>query len=325
MIQGRIDPSGHFFGEIVNVAFNLSINSTITSQQLKYYDMLLKNMIDAKEISDIMLDTALPDPPAAGELIDPDDLPDSLPAYLIDVKPQIRIDSEVKATGDAVTMGNRQNFQMNFFYPDQIGMSSDTINNEVTAGAQYVVTLDTGRISQEQLEQKQAKLKDMKQNLEKENLEKVQLDAITEDIFHTIGLSYFAELDMFNNLLEHSHGVKAARITSAAITVANLNVSYMLGQPRTASPGGLSIDVDRDLSTVKSVNGDDEKEKSYNKTSGIMGSYLEGSIFEQTFGGEAVSTMHIINYANRNGIKVYTIDQDNVDIIIRLKNKSLGI
>ncbi|MFO7820301.1 MAG: RHS repeat-associated core domain-containing protein, partial [Halanaerobacter sp.] len=55
----RTDPSGHFFGGVVNVAFNLSISSTIRSQQFKYYNMLLKNLIDAKEISDIMLDTAV--------------------------------------------------------------------------------------------------------------------------------------------------------------------------------------------------------------------------------------------------------------------------
>lgn len=90
----------------------------------------------------------------------------------------------------------------------------------------------------------------------------------------------------------------------------------MFGQPRTAEPGGLSIDVDRDLNTVQSVTGDEEKEKSYNKTSGIMGSYLEGNIFEKTFGGNGVSTMHIINHANQNGIKVYTINQENVDNVM---------
>ena len=74
--------------------------------------------------------------------------------------------------------------------------------------------------------------------------------------------------------------VKTTRITSAAITAANLNVSYMFGQPRTAKPGGLSIDVDRDLSTVKSVTGNAEKEKAYNQLSGVVSSYLEGDIFE---------------------------------------------
>lgn len=59
-----------------------------------------------------------------------------------------------------------------------------------------------------------------------------------------------------------------------------------------------------------------KKEKDYNKASGMIGSYLEGSIFKQTFGVDAVSTMHILNQANRYGIKVYTINQDNVDSII---------
>ena len=55
----RIDPSGHFFGGVIGVAFNLSISNSIRAYQFEYYDMLLKNVIDAKEISDIMLDTAV--------------------------------------------------------------------------------------------------------------------------------------------------------------------------------------------------------------------------------------------------------------------------
>ncbi|MBM7625048.1 hypothetical protein [Sporohalobacter salinus] len=50
----------------------------------------------------------------------------------------------------------------------------------------------------------------------------------------------------------------------------------------------------------------------------MISSYLEGSIFEQVFGGQGVSisTMHILTYANRNGISVYTINQDNINNVL---------
>ncbi|TDX48930.1 hypothetical protein C7959_12441, partial [Orenia marismortui] len=154
----------------------------------------------------------LPEAPADGSEITPDDLPDSLPAHLINVKPQIMIDGQVVATGDAVKMGTIQNFSMKFSYPSYVGLPDDNINNEVTAGAQYVVTLDTGRVSQEELNHKQAKLKATKQNLENKNFNQVQPESITGDILHTIGLAYFAQLDMFDSLLARSHKVKATRI-----------------------------------------------------------------------------------------------------------------
>ena len=53
----RIDPSGHFFA--IGLTVNLTTRSVLKKIQFDYYDMLLKNVIDAKEISDIMLDTAV--------------------------------------------------------------------------------------------------------------------------------------------------------------------------------------------------------------------------------------------------------------------------
>ncbi|TDX48927.1 hypothetical protein C7959_12438 [Orenia marismortui] len=226
------------------------------------------------------------------------------------------IDGQVVATGDAVKMGTIQNFSMKFSYPSYVGLPADTINNEVTAGASYVVKLNTGKIDSEQLNQKLTALKETEQNLENENFDDIKSEAVTGDILHTIGLSYFAQLDMFNKLLAQKNKVKSTRITSASITAIDLNVSYMFGQPRTASPGGLNIDVDRDLHVSMGSTGDKEQVKFYNMVSGMISSYLEGSIFEQTFGGEAVSTMHILKHANQQGIPVYTINQDNVDSVL---------
>ncbi|TDX48920.1 transglutaminase-like domain-containing protein [Orenia marismortui] len=258
----------------------------------------------------------LPEAPADGSEITPDDLPDSLPAHLINVKPQIMVDGQVVATGDAVKMGTIQNFSMKFSYPSYVGLPDDNINNEVTAGASYVVTLNTGKIDSEQLNEKLTALKETEQNLENENFDDLQAEAVTGDILHTIGLSYFAQLDMFNKLLAQKNKVKSTRITSASITAIDLNVSYMFGQPRTASPGGLTIDVDRDLHVSMGSKGGEEQVKSYNVVSGMISSYLEGSIFEQTFGGEAVSTMHILKHANQQGIEVYSINQDNVGSVL---------
>ncbi|TDX43024.1 hypothetical protein C7959_1693 [Orenia marismortui] len=228
------------------------------------------------------------------------------------------IDGQVVATGDAVKMGTKQSFQMKFSYPSYVGLPDDIINNEVTAGASYVVTLNTGKIDSEQLNEKLTALKETEQNLENENYDDLQSEALTGDTLHTIGLSYFAQLDMFNKLLAQKNKVKSTRITSASITAIDLNVSYMFGQPRTASSGGLSIDIDRDLHVSMGTEADEDKDKvkAYNMVSGMISSYLEGSIFEQTFGGEAVSTMHILNHANQQGIPVYTINQDNVDSVL---------
>jgi hypothetical protein len=201
---------------------------------------------------------------------------------------------------------------MNFSYPTPIGDSSSRVHNKVTAGAQYVLTLNTGKINSQQLNEKLSNLKETKSNLEAENFDQIQSGAITGDILPTIGMSYFAELDMFNELLERSNNVRSVRMTSVGISSVNLDIGYTFGTPKTAEPGGLSIDVDRDVHSTRSVTGNQEKEKNHN----MISSYLEGNIFEQIFSGQGISTVHILNYDNRNGMPFYTINQDNVDTVL---------
>ncbi|MBM7625050.1 transglutaminase-like domain-containing protein [Sporohalobacter salinus] len=263
-----------------------------------------------------LIKSYLPKEPADGEEINPEDLPDSLPAYLIDVKPQIRIDGKVVATGDPVTMGTKQDFYINFSYPTYVGDSSSKVHNKVTAGASYALTLDTGKISNQQLNDKMSKLKQMKKHLKEKNFNQLSPKELAGDMLHNIGISYFSELDMFNELLAKSTGVRSIRLTSTAVTAMDLKVSYIFGMPRNVSPGGLSIDVDRDIHSVLSITGNEEQRKNYNMVSGVISSYLEGDVFEQAFGSKGISTIHIFKCANRQGIPLYTINQDNINSVL---------
>lgn len=88
------------------------------------------------------------------------------------------------------------------------------------------------------------------------------------------------------------------------------------GFPRTVSAGGLGIDIDKDFYSVSPIDGDRQKVKQFFMNNGIIGSYLEGGIFEQIFGGEAVSTIHILNAANKQGVKIYRINSENITAIL---------
>lgn len=131
-------------------------------------------------------------------------------------------------------------------------------------------------------------------------------------------------LDAYNELLERNAGVRSTRMTSAGITTIEVDVSTFFGLPQTISFMGLKIDVDRDLYSVHSRDGDKEKIKTFFLTGGVVASYLEGEVFRQLFGGEAVSTMHILEAANRQGIRIYTITKENVESILpKLQYKAI--
>src|SRR5690606_35532496 len=61
----------------------------------------------------------LPEPPADGTPIDPGQLPDTLPGYLINLTAEITLDGEVIETGPTVTMGSELNAQLGYYFPNR--------------------------------------------------------------------------------------------------------------------------------------------------------------------------------------------------------------
>lgn len=86
-----------------------------------------------------VIDSYLPQPHADGTPIQPSELPSSLPAYLINVKPELRIDGQVVATGEPIGLGGTDIFTMTFNSP---AYGADQIVNYIDAGGVYGVRLE---------------------------------------------------------------------------------------------------------------------------------------------------------------------------------------
>ncbi len=95
----------------------------------------------ATQADEDVINSYLPAPHPDGTPIDPSELPTSLPAYLINLKPELRIDGEVVATGGSVMMGLTENFNMTFTYP---GQSNNVVSNLIEAGEYLGIVVDLG-------------------------------------------------------------------------------------------------------------------------------------------------------------------------------------
>ena len=80
-----------------------------------------------------VINSYLPKPHPDGTPIQPSELPTSLPAYLINLKPELRIDGVVVATGTTIGMGNQETFDMVFSEPGLVG-STDIVSNKREMG-----------------------------------------------------------------------------------------------------------------------------------------------------------------------------------------------
>jgi len=235
------------------------------------------------------------------------------------MKPELRIDGEVVATGGAVMMGLSEDFVMTFTHPSH---STDVVSNKIEAGEYLGVALAIGAISKNQMEEIKAKLEATKAKLEAKDFSGLTKDDILGNLLYTTSLAYFAELDAMNYITAKTMGISLLRLPSEAIFSYDLQIATSFyDTPISASPGGLAMDVDKNVHVVKALDGDNNKKVQFMLASGMNSSALEHSVPEQLFStpenpAEGISAVKALQIANDQGIPIYTVNQSNIDTIL---------
>ncbi len=234
----------------------------------------------------------------------------NVPAYLVEMKPVLRIEGEAVATGSPVTLGETQQFVMDFIAP---GGERDRVVNDVTVGAYYGVALDLGKVPSRLIENHHAELKTWSKLL---NVSNYTDDRVLGEMLYTTALAYFFELDIYNDILSRSSGVFLMRQPSEAIAALDMAVSYLFWSPYDLDIAGLNIDVDRDIYIPLSKSGNSEEARGFMLTSGSIGSALEHGIFEQLYSVPSVSAIKILQLTSEQGVPIYNINASNVEAIL---------
>ena len=238
----------------------------------------------------------------------------SLPAYLIMLKPELRIDGIVKASGNPINMGETDYFTITFNAPS---IGSDSIVKDAIVGEYYAVALDIEGISSANLSQAVNCVNNTQALYQSQQYGSISRDDTLGGLAYSIGLIYYAEEDTLNSMLTTNTHVATSRLPSEGIVSCSLNVSYLFDTPHLASPGSLDIDVARDLVTVSPLDGNASNSKGYMMAAGMMGSGLEHGIFEQIYSGtEGMSAIKALSIASSTGIPIYEINGDNINNVL---------
>ncbi len=230
----------------------------------------------------------------------------NVPAYLMEMKPVLRVEGEAIAIGNPVILGETQQFVMEFIAPSG---GVDRVSNDVTVGAYYAVGLDLGKMPQRLVEERKAKLTTWKNLL---GVEDVPLDSVVGELLYVTALTYFMEQDVLNEISARLHGVVFFRHPSEAVVSTTSSVGYLFWSPYSFDISGVNIDVDRNIYSAFSTAGDSGKPRDFMLSSGILGSSLEHAIFEQLFNVQAVSAIKLLQVANEQGVKIYHINSTNL-------------
>jgi len=238
------------------------------------------------------------------------------PAYLINLKPQFRIDNEITATGEAIGFGKTQTATMTFIAP---GFGEiDRVNNEFISGAWYGIIFDYQNVG----EKGRIKHLDNLINL----LDLVDFSDTTgtfvpepfwaEEFLNSFGLSYFSLLDVSNKLLRRCLRVVSTRDPSEVISGFDVSVSNLLGMPYGVELTGLFNDADRLSESVFSIYNDKSKEIKYTVLSGYESSFLEHYMIELWLNSPAISAVKALQLASLEGLDIYDIDKSNINTIL---------
>ena len=241
----------------------------------------------------------------------------SIPAYLLRLIPEIRIDEAIVATGPSVGMGKDQAILVTLEGPNQ---PSDQLRHDRIAGDYSLVGLELGNTSGRKLTGTRGKLLQTKARIEQQPSVGAMKEEVIGEILHAISLAYWADLNFYVRVSGDLHRMVPLRLPSEGLNTSAARITYVFDAPLTAEPGGVTLDVQHNLLTSFSSLGSHTAEHAYNLMLGMVGSLLEGSILEQFFrqSGKAASAVYLLRLASIQGIPVHEITSTNAGAVLPL-------
>jgi len=222
----------------------------------------------------------------------------TMPVYLVQVRPSVRIDDTEVGRGPAVTMGSLQEWDAGVTDPTDPG--GDIHPYTVTAGDEMVFGIDAQGVTQDTIHQRFLLRPS---------------DTAAENLF-TTSLYYWAQCDLTGESAAVAEKAAVQRLPSIGLFSVPLRVGYLFGFPRTGHYGPRQMDVAHSIFAVVSKEGGDRS--GVLRTIGMLSSLLEGRTFDALFDratGIGVSAVQLLREANEQRIPIYFVNQDNYAVI----------
>ncbi len=219
----------------------------------------------------------------------------SLPAYVINVRPTLKLDGTTLATGPTLRMGSAQYWTVSFEAPAGANNSDANFNN--IAGDEIVFGLNGNGVTADLVAKRYV---EGSPETAGGNLEQA-------------ALMYWLEHDMLDQMAANIAKVMTMRMPSVIQFAAPLTVSYFFGVARSGSYKGLSGDGQRVL--VAAAGKDLSATRQFLLMAGIQGSAVEGSVLDQILSRPeetSVSTTQFFAIAMRQGLKLYSVTAENL-------------
>jgi len=230
----------------------------------------------------------------------------NVPAYLIMLKPAVKIEGVIMSSGMAVTAGTEQELAVSFIYPG--GTQLDRVTHTLKVGGYYALGLSHKGTLGDLLEQRFERYK----NTPFEDYPDPYNDPLTGELLFMDVLRYLRNVEeTAAEFAEVSHYAYGTGI-SEGLMADNINVSYVYGMPYKIEPSSTLIDAKRKISILMPLDGDYSKRTEMMNLLGMTTSVLEHQTLEEVTSNRSISAVKAIQLANEMGIPIHFINQSNL-------------
>ena len=257
-----------------------------------------------------------------GDITDLSQLPTSIPGYLINVVPELKVNGEIKLTGNPIKLGEGLDFNTQIKQPGRSANINYTYN--IPAGSFVSVNTISGNVSANKLTKLQTQLTQTKTTLETNDPTQIQnltREEILGDMFYTGTLSYFAQFIGSTQITALQANEQFYLHAGYGTFGYEPNVAYFFGIPRDLQAGGVTLDIPTLLVTANNA-GNSEQERQFVIQAGVLLSTLEHATPEQMFNTDpsnppnAFSAVKALQIASAEGQRIYQINQANISTVM---------
>ncbi len=215
------------------------------------------------------------------------------PAYLIQVRPQIKIGGQAAATaGEPMQLGEHHRLVATLFSL----ASEESVDKTLVSGSYHALALSMG---------------DTVPGLDSED-DPTDEEFTAARILSQAALRYHAAWDEAENDLAAMAGVSLVRPLPAITFASNrVNIDFVLDQPQQLIWRAVELDATSRRVEAVATFGGSYPVSSWRRLSALEGSILEHHLFEEDFQVASVSADKVIALATEAGIEILTIDEGN--------------
>lgn len=251
-----------------------------------------------------------------GEITDISQLPTAIPAYLINVIPELKVDGVLLQSGNSMTLG----YEIDFGFDTQlVGRSIIAKRYTLAAGSFLSIAAVGGSVSTTALNQLQTRLAQTRDTLQTSDASLIGAltrEELLGDMFQAGTLGYYAQYISLSNLASLQNRARFILAGGTGSFGYEPDVDYFFGLPRAIKTGGIALNKPI-INITGTLDNNAEQTKNYNLQIGILSSTLEYITPEQMFTnttnlGEAVSAVKALQKATQQGQRIYQLTAQNI-------------